>query len=103
MPRYRYKCTDCNTHVELSQKMSERKPPSECQNCGCKTFTQVITAPMFVLKGRGWANDGYNYAKTPADTIPGYSDQDRQVILPNRKTDATPPSPVDAPLISVDD
>jgi len=60
---------------------------------------QVITAPTFVLKGRGWANDGYNYTKTPADTIPGYSDRDRQVILPSRKQNVIPPQATPPPAM----
>ena len=75
--------------------MSEKKAPAYCPSCGAKGVMEtVLFAPMYVLKGRGWAKDGYNYARTPADEIPGYSDQDRQVILPNRRRDAIPPAPV---------
>lgn len=85
MPIYRYRCSKCANQVEMIQRMSEKAPPERCEACGCESFEQVIGSPMFVLKGRGWANDGYHYAKTPADTLPGYSDQDRQTILPNKK------------------
>lgn len=97
MPLYRYKCKTCTREVELHQRMAERKTPDKCKYCGSSDMYQVITAPMFVLKGRGWANDGYNYVKTPADELPGYSDRDKQVILPSRKQDISPPAPVPAP------
>lgn len=103
MPSYLYKCKSCDTHISLIQKMADRKVPDSCKNCGGTDMSQVITAPMFVLKGRGWANDGYNYQKTPADTLPGYSDKDSQAILPSRKKDITPPQPVEAPKLNEGD
>ena len=100
MPIYRYKCKDCENYVELRQKMSERKVPDSCESCGSSNMVQAITVPMFVLKGRGWAKDGYNYTKTPADSLPGYSDRDTQTILPSRKQDNTPPNPTTAPKVA---
>lgn len=86
MPIYRYKCAECAYEVELIQKMSEKRAPANCATCGATSMMTVLSTPMFVLKGRGWARDGYHYAKTPADTLPGYSDQDRQTLLPSKKT-----------------
>lgn len=95
MPIYRYGCVDCAHEVELIQKMSEKAPPESCEKCGCSEFNTLVGAPMFVLKGRGWSPDAYHYVKTPADTLPGYSDQDKHTILPNRKaTPVTPPKPM---------
>jgi putative FmdB family regulatory protein len=87
MPIYKFRCSNCAHVVETIQRMSERKAPAECSECGNEEFYQVISAPMFVLKGPGWASDGYHYAKTPADDIKGYSDDRRQTILPNRPSD----------------
>ena len=102
MPNYRYRCTQCAYQVDVVQKMSEKKAPEVCAQCGAKgTMDTVLFAPMYVLKGRGWARDGYNYARTPADDLRGYSDQDREVVLPSRKQDITPPAPIPEP--SIDD
>lgn len=84
MPIYRFRCDDCDQQVELIQRMDEKAPPEKCEHCGGKSFRDVIGAPMYVLKGPGWANDGYHYVKTPADDIKGYSDDRRQTILPNK-------------------
>ena len=97
MPIYRFKCANCTNVVETIQRMTERSAPDECPACGHGEFTQVISAPMFVLKGPGWANDGYHYVKTPADDIKGYSDDRRQTILPNKKSEAVEVKAAPAP------
>ncbi|MAF79894.1 hypothetical protein CL629_02315 [bacterium] len=95
MPYYKYRCKDCSYTVEVFQKMADMSAPEGCSKCNSdKKMGVVLFAPMVVLKGRGWAKDGYNYQKTPADTIPGYSDQDRQVMLPKVSRDAVPPKPI---------
>ena len=101
MPIYRYRCLDCAQTAEVIKKISDKGPPSECSHCGGTEFTEVLSAPMIVFKGRGWAQDGYHYAKTPADSIPGYSDDHKHTVLPNRPKSTpgatTLPQPVPAP------
>lgn len=57
MPTYVYRCENCKKQVELVQKISEKKEPT-CE-CGYKMVT-VIAPSTFVLKGSGWAKDGYS-------------------------------------------
>lgn len=97
MPLYLYRCSSCSAAVELRQKMSERKAPDVCAECGAPEMAQVISAPMFVLRGPGWASDGYHYVKTPADDIKGYSDDRRQTIMPNRPVATTEAAVLPAP------
>lgn len=61
MPVYQYKCEHCNiTFEKLLEKVSDKK--EACPKCSKKS--QKIPAPMtFILKGSGWANDGYTSKK----------------------------------------
>lgn len=60
MPTYVYKCPKCNSEVELIQKITEKISPM-CTNeeCNCE-MESVIGSTSFVLKGSGWAKDGYS-------------------------------------------
>lgn len=59
MPIYTYECPKCHKQVDLEQKISAKQAPL-CFEEGCDTETfQVIGKSSFVLKGGGWAKDGY--------------------------------------------
>lgn len=66
MPTYDYKCPVCGSEVQLIQKISEKIAPM-CISDSCsneKIEMQTIIAPStFVLKGSGWARDGYSGGK----------------------------------------
>lgn len=60
MPTYEYRCTNsgCSCQWETEQKITE--PPLEtCPKCGRKTAERLISKTSFVLKGSGWAREGY--------------------------------------------
>ncbi len=67
MPIYEFECTECGHVFEKMQGMSEPNPPcpsAEMREHGavrfCKGETKkLITHSSFVLKGDGWASDGY--------------------------------------------
>lgn len=62
MPTYDYRCEACGQEVELVQKISEKEAPV-CLNTSCSSYgtemETVIGATSFILKGSGWAKDGY--------------------------------------------
>jgi putative FmdB family regulatory protein len=60
MPTYEYVC-DAGHEFELSQGMSE--PAIEVCKCG-KKCKRLISASSFILKGSGWAKDGYGSGVT---------------------------------------
>ena len=56
MPTYTYECV-CGARFERVMKMPGR-PTARCP-CG-RRATRVVTPVGFVLKGDGWARDGYS-------------------------------------------
>jgi putative FmdB family regulatory protein len=58
MPTYEYAC-DCGHSWEEDQRIVD--PPTEkCPKCGQDHAKRVIGKPTFMLKGGGWADEGYS-------------------------------------------
>ena len=55
MPIYEYECKQCGTQIE---KIAVRPKPVTCPSCGSR-MKRIIAPCTFVLKGDGWAEDGY--------------------------------------------
>ncbi len=53
MPIYEYKCSSCGHQQEFLQKLSDA-PLQRCTQCGKDTFSKMVTAAGFQLKGSGW-------------------------------------------------
>jgi len=53
MPIYEYRCDSCGHQQEFLQKVSDA-PLTVCPQCGKPTFTKMVTAAGFQLKGSGW-------------------------------------------------
>lgn len=72
MPIYVYQCPSCKKTVEVIRKITDPEKAPTCEDCeshpitcpdGCSDgpeMERVITPSTFVLKGRGWAKDGYS-------------------------------------------
>ncbi|KKM70574.1 hypothetical protein LCGC14_1439330 [marine sediment metagenome] len=58
MPVYEYKCSSCDEHLEVMQKISDPRL-TICPECGGE-LTKLISNTSFVLKGGGWYADGYS-------------------------------------------
>ena len=70
MPIYEYRCSDCGFQNEYLQKVSE-PPLTACPTCGKETFTKLLSAAGFQLKGSGWyATDFRNGGSKPAEKKP---------------------------------
>jgi putative FmdB family regulatory protein len=66
MPIYEYRCGSCGHQEEFLQKVSD-PPLTDCTECGKPTFSKMVTAAGFHLKGSGWyATDFKNKAGAPA-------------------------------------
>jgi len=53
MPIYEYHCTSCGFRKEFLQKITD-PVMSVCPNCNQRTFSKMVTAAGFQLKGSGW-------------------------------------------------
>jgi putative FmdB family regulatory protein len=66
MPIYEYRCESCGHQQEFLQKVSDA-PLKVCTKCGKPTFSKMVTAAGFQLKGSGWyATDFKNSGAKPA-------------------------------------
>ena len=60
MPLYDFKCKDCSHEEEVYCKAEEKDETRPCPKCGGEMDKVPIQGlSTFVLKGRGWYEDGY--------------------------------------------
>jgi putative FmdB family regulatory protein len=66
MPIYEYRCSSCGFQKEYLQKVND-PVMSVCPQCNKSTFSKMVTAAGFQLKGSGWyATDFRNSGAKPA-------------------------------------
>ncbi|MFN0298848.1 MAG: FmdB family zinc ribbon protein [Burkholderiales bacterium] len=66
MPIYEYRCASCGCQKEFLRKVSD-PALTTCPECGKETFSKMLTAAGFQLKGSGWyATDFRNNGAAPA-------------------------------------
>ena len=53
MPIYEYRCDSCGHQKEHLQKMSDA-PLTVCPSCGRESYSKLLSAAGFQLKGSGW-------------------------------------------------
>ena len=76
MPIYEYRCTACGHQQEFLQKLSDA-PHTRCTQCGQETFSKMVTAAGFQLKGSGWyATDFKGGGKAAAKAEGGSESKD---------------------------
>jgi putative FmdB family regulatory protein len=65
MPIYEYRCASCGLQREYLQKVSDA-PLTVCPDCGQASFTKLVTAAGFQLKGSGWYATDFKEKPKPA-------------------------------------
>lgn len=65
MPIYEYRCGTCGFQKEFIQKVSE-SPLTRCPECSNETFTKLLSAAGFQLKGSGWYATDFKGVPKPA-------------------------------------
>ncbi|HZE11542.1 MAG TPA: zinc ribbon domain-containing protein [Burkholderiales bacterium] len=66
MPIYEYRCSSCGFQKEYLQKIND-PVMSVCPECSKSTFSKMLSAAGFKLKGSGWyATDFKNSGSKPA-------------------------------------
>lgn len=58
MPLYEYRCRKCGKVIELIAKINDPSPACTVDECQGET-DKLISAGAFILKGGGWASEGY--------------------------------------------
>jgi len=53
MPIYEYRCDSCGFQKEHLQKMSDPQLTT-CPDCGQESYSKLLSAAGFQLKGNGW-------------------------------------------------
>jgi putative FmdB family regulatory protein len=70
MPIYEYRCSRCGHQQEFLQKLSD-PPHTRCTKCGEESFSKMVTAAGFQLKGSGWYATDFKSGSTPAPKAEG--------------------------------
>ena len=71
MPIYEYRCSSCGFQKEYLRKISDPLL-TDCPECGKQTFSKMLTAAGFQLRGSGWyATDFRNSGARPAAKADG--------------------------------
>jgi len=69
MPIYEYRCSSCGFQKEYLQKVTA-PVMTVCPECDKQTFSKMLTAAGFHLKGSGWyATDFKNSGAKPAAKV----------------------------------
>jgi putative FmdB family regulatory protein len=94
MPIYEYRCESCGHQQEFLQKVNDA-PLTVCTKCGKATFSKMVTAAGFQLKGSGWyatdfKNSGSKPASKTADAKPGAEKPAAETKAEAAKPAATP-------------
>jgi len=63
VPIYVYKCSCCGNEDEIVRKITDPEIQPNCSKCEEGPMERVLTSSTFVLKGSGWAKDGYSGGK----------------------------------------
>lgn len=64
MPKYDYLCDNCENRTELTRRIAERDALVICGVCEEPMHRVAVTRNAgFLLKGGGWAKDGYGSTK----------------------------------------
>jgi len=78
MPIYEYRCSGCGHQQEYIQKVNDPQH-TQCPACGKETYSKMLSAAGFQLKGSGWyatdfkGSGSSKPASKPADSNAGGS------------------------------
>jgi putative FmdB family regulatory protein len=98
MPIYEYRCEACGHQEEFLQKVSE-PPLTECPACHKKTFSKMLSAAGFQLKGSGWYATDFKNKAAPkaadkkAEAKPESSSEAKTEAKPEAKPDTKSEAP----------
>ncbi len=65
MPIYEYRCDSCGYQKEHLRKISDPQLTT-CPECGKESYTKLLSAAGFQLKGSGWYATDFKGGNKPA-------------------------------------
>jgi putative FmdB family regulatory protein len=95
MPIYEYRCTSCGFQKEYLKKISD-PVMTVCPECHQQTFSKMLTAAGFQLKGSGWYATDFKNPKPAAKSGGKDKSEPKADAKPQAKTDAKPGAKSDA-------
>jgi putative FmdB family regulatory protein len=114
MPIYEYRCSSCGFQKEYLRKLTD-PILAVCPECSKQTFSKMLTAAGFQLKGSGWyATDfknpkptaksgGKDKGDTKSDTKSDAKSDAKPDTKSDTKSDAKPDTKADAKVESKSD
>ena len=69
MPIYEYRCDACGFQKDYLMKMSDA-PLTTCPQCSKQTFSKMLSAAGFQLKGSGWYATDFKGGAKPKEDKP---------------------------------
>lgn len=88
MPIYEYRCSSCGYQKEYLQKVSD-PVLTVCPECNKSTFSKMLTAAGFQLKGSGWYATDFRNSK-PAAKSAGDTKSTQSDAKTDSKTESKP-------------
>ena len=67
MPIYEFRCTKCNAHLEVFQKLSD-KQPTRCRKCKGR-LEKLVSKSAIQFKGAGWYVTDYARKGSVAEKV----------------------------------
>jgi len=103
MPIYEYRCSSCGFQKEYLRKLSD-PALTVCPECSRQTFSKMLTAAGFQLKGSGWYATDFKNPKPTAksggqdkgDTKTDTKSDTKADAKSDTKSDAKPDTKSDA-------
>jgi putative FmdB family regulatory protein len=89
MPIYEYRCSECGHQTEVLQKISE-PPLTVCTACGKPSFTKLLSAAGFQLKGSGWYATDFKGTSKKAEAKAESKSDSKTDTKTDTKSDAKP-------------
>ena len=90
MPIYEYRCQSCGHQQEFLQKVSDA-PLTTCPQCAKPSFSKMLSAAGFHLKGSGWyATDFKGGASKPAAKSGETKSEEKKAAPPSGASGSAP-------------
>ena len=90
MPRYDYRCVECDNYFELRQSFSEAGKGT-CPECSGEG-RRVYHAVPVIYKGSGFYTTDYGRPKPPVENGSGKSSESSKSTSDSKSTDSSPSS-----------